>query len=437
MEPGVVKAVDPIDNTRLGSILLENPLMRQEDIERCLEMQALTGGTRPLGEILIQEGVISRATLEELLAIQQSRREQTRGTAVAGGSGPASFLRSAIAHQASDLIMSEGRRVLIRTGGQLRELTEEPVSTQELFDFVHERLGLEVTTVLVEKKAVTREFCEPGVARGRICVFRHFDGLCVTIRLHPEPVRDVDSAGIPSELVRALGQGKGMIVVTGEVRSGISETLATLVGLVAAEGKRVVQVLDRDFECPPPPGPAVTIRRKVGVDTQTFASGLRAATIEAPEVVFVGDASEVKAFDLALRAAEAGSLVVLAVRARTVVAALERVLNGYPAYDVPRVRTSLAAVINCVAALHLLPTRSREGLVLASEVLVLNDAAREIVRAGALSQLNLLMRLDSAECGHSLDDSLMGLIENGRVRFEDAFVRAEDKTRLLQVAQKR
>lgn len=431
-----MKAGEPFDNTRLGSILLENPLMRQEDIERCLEIQALTGGMRPLGEILIQEGVISQATLDELLAIQQARRAQTRGTVVVEGDGPESYLRSAVAHRASDLIMSEGRCVLIRTGGQLRELTQGPVSAKELFDFVRHRVGSDVMNVLAEGKA-TREFHEPGVARGRICVFRHFDGLCVTIRLHPAEVRDPATSGIPNALVQGLNQGKGMILLTGEVRSGISETFASLLDLAVREPNRVVLMLDRDFEAPLPSGPAIVTRRKIGVDTASYTTGLRAATIEAPDVFFIGDASDVEVFDLALRAAEAGSLVVTAVRARTVVSALERILNGYPAYDVPRVRTSLAAVINCIAALHLLPTQDREGMVLASEVLVLNDAAREIVRTGALTQLNLLMRLESAECGHSLDDSLLTLVETGRVRFEDAFVRAEDKTRLLQAAQKR
>ncbi|MEZ5966226.1 MAG: ATPase, T2SS/T4P/T4SS family [Planctomycetota bacterium] len=432
-----MKAGETMDNTRLGSILLENPLMRQEDIERCLEIQALTGGTRPLGEILIQEGVISGAMLEELLAIQQSRRADTRGTAVVEGTGILSYLRSAVEHKASDLIMSEGRNVLIRTGGQLRELTSEPIASKDLFDFLTARFGADVMTKLAEAKTVSRDFCEEGLARGRIAAFRHFDGLCVTIRLHPTEVRDPQASGLPVELLRALGQGKGMILICGEVRSGITETLASLLYITAKDKSRVVLVLDHDFEAPLPEFGAVATRRKIGVDTVNMASALRAATIEAPDVIFVGDASDVVTFDLALRAAEAGHLVVAAVRARSVVAALERVLNGYPAYDVPRVRTSLAAVVNCVMAQHLLPTNEREGAVLATEILVSNDASREIVRGGALTQLNLLMRLESSECGHSLDDSLIGLIETKRVRFEDAFVRAEDKTKLLQVAQKR
>lgn len=426
-----------MDNTRLGSILLENPLMRQEDIERCLEIQSLTGGTRPLGEILIEEGVISRAMLEELLAIQQSRRTDTRGTTVVSGIGIDSYLRSAIAHQASDLILCEGRNVLIRTGGRLRELTGDTISTGTLIEFLEHRCGADVMAKLADQTTVSRDFHEPGLARGRISAFRHFDGLAVTIRLHPDAVRDADSSNLPAELVRALGQGKGMILITGEVRSGITETLTTLMRLAAQDKKRVILVLDYGFEAPVPVGPAVTTRRRIGVDTASMASALRAATLEAPDVLFVGDASDVAAFDLALRAAEAGQLVVAALRARSVVAALERVLNGYPAYDVPRVRSSLAAVVNCVVAQHLLPRTDLEGSVLASEVLLCNEASREIVRGGALTQLNLLMRLESAECGHSLDDSLIGLIEAGRVRFEDAFVRAEDKTKLLQLAQKK
>lgn len=129
-----------MEETRLGAILLENPLMRQEDIERCLEIQALTGGTRPLGEILVEEGVISRDMLDELLALQQSRREAQRGSrVVVPETGIAAFVRSAMALNASDLVMSEGRPVLIRTGGQLRELTQQPLSARELYDFLADR----------------------------------------------------------------------------------------------------------------------------------------------------------------------------------------------------------------------------------------------------------------------------------------------------------
>jgi twitching motility protein PilT len=427
-----------MEETRLGAILLENPLMRQEDIERCLEIQALTGGTRPLGEILVEEGVISRDMLDELLALQQSRREAQRGTRVlVPETGITAFVRSAMAHAATDLVMSEGRPVLIRTGGQLRELTQQPLSARELYDFLAQRVGAEFLGTLATQKSLTREFREPGLARGRLSAFRHFDGLCVTIRLHPEATREAATSGMPQELVRAMGVAKGMVLITGEVRSGISETMTSLLQLAVQDHKRHVLVLSSDVEAPLPVCKAVVTRRQVGIDTPDYACGLRAAMAEAPDVIFVDDVSNTEAFDLALRAAEAGHFVVAAMRARGVAAVLERVLNGYPAYDVPRVRTTLAAVIHCIAALHLLPTAQREGSVMASEVLMLNDAAREIVRGGALPQLNLLMRLESAECGHSLDDSLIGLLETKSVRFEDAFGCAEDKTRLLQVAQKK
>lgn len=426
-----------MDDTRLGTILLENPLMRQEDLERCLEIQTLTGGLRPLGEVLLEEGVISRETLDELLAVQASRRARVRDSLGHEGGDPETYLRTAAQLGASDLIMSEGRPVMVRIGGLLRALSESAVRPQDIFEFINTRLGTDAMLAMADHRSVTRELVAPGIARGRISTYRHFDGVAAAVHLHPEKIRDPKAAGLPVELVRAVASGRGLVLVTGEIGGGLTETLNTLLQVVAGEKGKFIVALDRLFEGAVPICPAVVARRRVGIDTESFASGLRAAIADAPDAVFLGDVPDVEVLDLALRAAESGQLVVAALHARSVVAALERILCGYPSYDVARVRNVLAAALTCVVSLNLVPNLDATGNVLATELLAMNDSAREVVRAGTLSQLNLLMRLDGSDCGHSMDDSLIGLVDDQQITFEEAFRRAEDKSRLLQQAQKR
>ncbi len=426
-----------MNDTRLGSILLENPLMRQEDLERCLEIQALTGGQRPLGEIFVDEGVITRETLDELLAVQASRRARVRDSLGHEGGDPESYLRAAAQLGASDLIMTEGRPVMVRIGGTLRALSESAVRPQDIFEFINNRLGTDAMVAMAEHKSVTRELVAPGVARGRVSAYRHFDGVAVIAHLHPEPIREARAAGLPVELSRAVSAGRGLVLVTGEVGGGLTETLNTLLLTVASEKNRFVLALDKLFEGPLPITPAVVARRRVGIDTESFASGLRAAIADAPDALFIGDVPDIEVLDLALRAAESGQLVVAALHARSVVAALERILCGYPTYDLARVRNVLAAALTCVVTLSLVPSQDGAESRLATELLVMNDAAREVVRAGTLNQLNLLMRLEGADCGHSMDDSLIALVGDQKIRFEDAFRRAEDKSRVLQQVQKR
>jgi twitching motility protein PilT len=115
-----------------------------------------------------------------------------------------------------------------------------------------------------------------------------------------------------------------------------------------------------------------------------------------------------------------------------VVAALQRALNFYQSYDAPRIRATLASVLQCVLVKHLLPRAQNEGMVAATELLVVHEAARDVLRQGDLANVNLLMRMADAGSGHSLDRSLLALVQAGTIRFEDAFARAEEKAWLLE-----
>jgi Tfp pilus assembly pilus retraction ATPase PilT len=112
--------------------------------------------------------------------------------------------------------------------------------------------------------------------------------------------------------------------------------------------------------------------------------------------------------------------------------ALTRILNFYPVYELPRVRSSLAAVLRTVLVRHLLPDVAHVGNVAATELLVVDDPVREVVRNGELSDISLLLRTEGGRSGYGLDRSLLDLLTNGRVRMDDVFARAEEKAWLLE-----
>jgi twitching motility protein PilT len=426
----------PIDATRLGALLLENPLVREEDLERCLEIQTMTGGGRPLGQILLEQGVITAALLDELLALQAERRravqafDQYAETIVTGG--VERFLISALQAKANELILSEGRPALMRVGGQLQSLGTEPVPSPEIWQFVTDYIGPDALDLVAQNKSLTRELRRPGYCRGRISAFRQFDGICVTLRLHPDKVREPDRAGIPPQALDMLRGGKGLVLVAGQSHAGVSETMTTMLRTLVGDKNRFVLVLDDCDEIPDLGGEAIVVRRQVGRHTHSYATGLRASIRQRPDVIVVGDATDAETFDLALRSAEAGCLVIAGIAARSAASAINRALDGYPPQDVPRVRSTLASVLRGVLVVQLVPSVKRNGLTLATEVLVMDEAAQGILRDGVPGQLELLTRLERRSNGHSLDDSLIELVRSGRVKLEDAFQYADDRVRVLQ-----
>jgi twitching motility protein PilT len=261
--------------------------------------------------------------------------------------------------------------------------------------------------------------------------FRHFDGACVIVRLHPEHVRSPREAGLDQQVLDCLDLGKGLILVTGEAGSGITSTMATMLGEIVKKDPQLILVLDETIEYQIPTGNAVVVTRRMGTDCKDYETALSAAIHDNPDVLVVGDVSTLDRFDLALRAAGDGRLVIAALHARSIQAALRRALNFYCSYDVPRIRTMLAAVLNCMIRVQLVPDKDGVAQFLASELLVMDQAARAVVRGGPLDRLTLLLNMEGTGSGHSMDASLEDLLRRGDVTFEDAFHVADDKSRIL------
>ena len=342
------------------------------------------------------------------------------------------FLSAALEANATDLILSEGRVPQARVAGDLRPLGAEPLAGPEVWNFVRDHMGLAVLEEIAESCTVTRSLRFDDRIRGRVTAFRHFDGLAVVVRLQPEEVRSPAEAGVDDDLAAAMRTGKGLLIVAGEQGAGVTGTFASLLHEAAREPGRSVVVLDRTFEYPEPDGPAIVTMRRVGEHTARFATGMRTALQEEADVVFLGEIDR-QTFDLALHAAEVGSLVVATVRARSAVAALERVVRFRPPYDEARVRSTLASVLLGVLAVQTVPNAAHSGARLATELIRMDPSARELLRSGSFRRMRALLRVGSGSCGHDLDSSLAEMVEVGAVRFEDAFQYAEDKMRLLAV----
>jgi len=421
-----------MEDTRLGAILLESKVIREEDLEHCLAIQDLIGASRPLGQILVEEGAISGQTLQELLDIQEARRRRARIEVPIEARDPRRFLSDAMALGASELHLSEGRRALVRIAGQLRSLSKEVLQGPEVWQFVRDQMGFEVLEEIAERLSVTKVLRGEAGVRGRITAFRHFEGVGVRLRLHPMAVRGPKESGIDRELLDAVHAGKGLILMTGEHGSGISETMATLLAEVVKEKTRYVLVLDEDHECAVPEGEAIVCMRKIGVHTRDYTSGLRAALREDPDVIFVADASEPEAFDLALHAAESGRLVIAVLHAASTIDVLKRAISLYPKYEQNRIQTILASVMQCVFGVKLVATVQGDGLQLATEMLRFDESVREALRIGAFAHLDLLMRLEDIDSGHTMDASLAKLHARGELSFEELYEHSEDKSQVLE-----
>jgi Tfp pilus assembly pilus retraction ATPase PilT len=420
-----------MEDTRLGSILLEGGVVDESGLERCLAIQALTGGSRPLGQILVEQGLIGTPELERLLALQRQRVASRTTTEHEGDIGCASLLEAARRHHAAEMIVSEGRPVRIRVACEWSQLTTDVLTGPEVWEFVRELMGGEVLEDLADSHFVSQAWERPGFGCGTATAFRQFDGVAVRVLLAATGVPSPEEASLPAGFVEAVRGAKGLVLVVGERGIGRCEALAPLVWTAAREAGQYVVVID-DEPIPLPTDGALVVRRRYGISPAQRAETLRSVVREDPDTLVIADVGSPETFELALRAAEGGRLVIAYLDATTGPSALVRVLNFYPSYDLPRVRATLAAVLRAVCVRHVLPAADHHGTVAATELLLVDDAVREVVRNGEVADLGLLIRAEGSRCGHSLDRSMLDLLVAGRVRIEDAFSRAEEKAWLLE-----
>lgn len=420
-----------MDDIRLGAILLEGGIVDEAGLEQCLAIQTLTGNTRPIGQILLEQGLIDAATQRRLLSLQRDRAEDVRARALAADLSSASLLTAAMKNGASEIVVSEGRPVRIRVGSTWSQLTDVVLSGPEVWDFVRETMGGEVLEALAERHFVVLPWHIDGVGRGLATAFRQFEGVAVRATFAPAAVPTPDQAGVPPQVVDSVRGGKGLVLVVGERGIGRADALTALVQVAAADANQYVVVVDDEPLTLPTTG-AMVVRRRYGLTPADRAEALRTVVREDPDVLVIGDAGDAETFEIALRAAEGGRLVIAYLDAQNATAALQRVLSFYRVHDLARVRSSLAAVLRTVLVRHVLPDAAHTGTVIANELLVVDEAVCDVIRHGELTDVALLLRTEGTRVGWSLDRCLLELLTAGRVRMDDVFARAEEKAWLLE-----
>ena len=195
-----------MDDIRLGAILLEGGIVDEAALERCLSIQALTGGTRPIGQILVHQGLIAEDALKQQLALQLTRFEERAARVNATDAKSRCLLDAARANHASELVVSEGRFVRIRVGTEWRKLLDDVVRGPEVWDFVREIMGNEVLEELADHQFVIRPIVEQGAVCGTATAFRQFDGVAVRVTLFDKEAMSPVEAGIPEQIVETVAK---------------------------------------------------------------------------------------------------------------------------------------------------------------------------------------------------------------------------------------
>ncbi|PZN07142.1 MAG: type IV pili twitching motility protein PilT, partial [Bacillota bacterium] len=257
----------------------------------------------------------------------------------------AAWLRAALERGASDLHLTVESPPVLRINGELVDLEEPRLRPDRIREILEPILDGRARSILEREGQVDFAYSLPGTGRFRVNVFRQRGSLAAVFRLIPMRVPDLDTLGLPPVVATFCDLAQGLVLARGPTGSGKSTTLAAMIDRINRTRRAHVVTLEDPIEYLHRHQRSLVNQREVGLDTPSFAAGLRAALREDPDVIMVGEMRDLETIQTALTAAETGHLVLATLHTPSAAEAVNRIVDVFPAEQQNQVRVQLAAVL--------------------------------------------------------------------------------------------
>ncbi len=337
------------------------------------------------------------------------------------------YLVMARERNASDLHLTTGAPPTVRIFGALQPLTEQPLSEVDTRNLVYGVLRETQRARLENEWELDFGMEVEGLGRFRANARYAMGGVEANFRFIPPVVDDLTTLGHSPRVEEWCREKAGLVLVTGASGSGKSTTLASMTQTIARQRCVNIVSIEDPVEFVFAQGYSLIHQREVGTDTQSFAHALRSALRQDANVIVVGELRDEETIRTAVTAADTGHLVIATLHTTDAPSALNRIMDAYPEERQRFIGSQLAASLLGVVCQYLLPKTEGAGLVLASELMVVNTGIAACIRDRRLAQIPGLMQIGGADGMHTVDDSLLELVLDSRISLPDALSYCTDQ----------
>ncbi len=365
----------------------------------------------------------------------EEKSRSSRGSAEVQPRGIEQIIKAAIDRGASDLHIKAGDVFRARIDGKLVPLTKQRLTPEQTKAIALRLIPNEDDRGrLDELHEYDCSWGVPGVGRFRVNILRQRSSFMIVMRVIPFDIPTFETLKLPPVLGTIAAAERGLIHVTGVTGSGKSSTMAAIVNHInQTQQKHVVtlenpiEFLHRDINC------SIT-QREIGVDTDDFASGLRATLRQDPDVILIGEMRDVETVETALKAAETGHLVISTLHTPDAATTVGRLLAMFPPEQQEIARVRLAEALQGVVSQRLLPRADGHGRAAAVEIMICTDTARDLIKDPSLtSELYAYIRDARDQYGmQTFDQHLVDLVAGEVVTYETALAAATDPAHFAQ-----
>jgi twitching motility protein PilT len=327
---------------------------------------------------------------------------------------------------ASDLHLTAGAPPMMRLDGVIKPLMEDPLSAEDTRRLVIDTLK-EAQRAKLENEwqlDFALQVGDLGRFRGNACYVS--GAIEANFRHIRSEVGDLKTLGHSPMVDKWCDEKAGLVLVTGASGQGKSTTLASMAQTIARRHFVNIVSIEDPIEFVHSQGKSLVNQREVGSDARDFASALKNALRQDPDVILVGEMRDTETMQTAITAAETGHLVIATMHTNDAPSAVGRIIDAFPKDNQQFVSAQLAWSLLGVVCQYLLPQSEGSGLVLATELMTVNSGIEACIRDRRLSQIPGLIQIGSADGMHTVDDSLIELLLAERINLMDAMAHARD-----------
>jgi twitching motility protein PilT len=334
------------------------------------------------------------------------------------------ILKMAVERDASDTHLKAGASPVLRIHRDL--YTEERVAAlvpEDITGFFDQITNERQKQIFRNTMELDFSYASPEVGRFRVNAFMQMGTISIVFRWVRRQIPNLEDLGLPSICRELALKRDGLVILTGPTGCGKSTTLAGMLNYMNHSVRRNIVTIEDPIEFLHEDGKCIFFQREVGVDTETFASGLKHIFRQDPDVILVGEMRDLETMSIALTAAETGHLVLTTLHTPSSYEAIDRFVDVFPPEQHQQVRLQLSTTLQAILYQSLIPTSNREGVVPAVEVLIATPAIRNLIREGKSYQMLNFMHSGQDTGMQTLEQALTDLFRAGKINQKEALAR--------------
>jgi twitching motility protein PilT len=342
------------------------------------------------------------------------------------------LLEQLVASGGSDLHISIASPPAIRVRGHIVRLEGyEPMTPDDTRALLYRILNSEQQKQFEIKRQLDFAYAIPGLARFRVNVYYQREAVGAAFRVIPTDIKSAEELGLPPVLHDLAQKPRGIVLVTGPTGSGKSTTLAAIIDEINRTRAEHILTVEDPVEFVHKHKRCIVNQREIGPDATSFAEALKAALRQDPDVILVGEMRDLETISTALTAAETGHLVFGTLHTQSAPSTIDRIIDVFPPAQQEQVRIMIANSLEGVVTQTLLPTADGNGRVAALEILLPDDAVRNLIRQGKVEQIYSVMQTNTRSGMQTMEQALADLAVRRVVTIEDALNRSSRREQLI------